>query len=83
MLLIAESPLLLSWCGFLFVFWSRIPLLIVGGLFVEGSSAVGCNFVAFMAEGELQSFYSAILIVFFFNFKNYNVVSISAIQQSD
>ena len=32
---------------------------------VDGCSAVVCNFVAFMREGELQSFYSAILIASF------------------
>ena len=51
-----------SWCGLHFVFWSRISFWKFPVLLVEGCSAFGCNFVVFMREVELQSFYSTILI---------------------
>ena len=43
-------------CSRIYLSWSFAVYL------VEGCSAAGCSFVAFMREGELQSFYSAILI---------------------
>ena len=56
-----------SWCGF-FIFWSRISFWKFPVHLVEGCSAFGYNFVVFMREGELQSFYSAIIIQLFFCF---------------
>ena len=52
-----------SWCGHPFVFWSRTSFWKFPGHLVEGCLAFGCNFVVFMRKGELQSFYSAILIL--------------------
>ena len=45
-----------------FVFWSRISFWKFPVHLVRCCSAFGCNFVVFMREAELQSFYSAILI---------------------
>ena len=60
----SHNPPLPSRCGLHFVFWSikSFCFLIASSLFVEGYSAVGCDFIAFIREGELQSFYSTILI---------------------
>lgn len=48
--------LLPSWCGLLFVFWSRISCWRFSVHLVEGCSAFDCNFVLFMREAELHSF---------------------------
>ena len=45
--------LLPSWCGLLFVFWSRKSFWKFPVHLIEGCSAFGCNFVVFMREGEL------------------------------
>ena len=50
---VITPPTILMWPPLCFC--SRISFLIVCSLF-------GCNLVAFMREGELQSFYSAVLI---------------------
>ena len=52
-----------SWCGLLFVFWSRISFWKFPAHLVEDCSTFGCNSVVFMKEIELQPFYSAILIL--------------------
>ena len=51
-----------SWCGFFFVFWSRMSFWKFPVHLIECCSAFGCSFVVFMRDIELQSFYSAILI---------------------
>ena len=51
-----------SWCGFFFVFWSRMSFWKFPVHLIKCCSAFGCNFVVFMRDIELQSFYSAILI---------------------
>ena len=40
-----------SWCGLLFVFWSRITFWKFPVHLFEGRSAFDCNFVVFMREG--------------------------------
>ena len=57
---ILKAPLLLSHCGF-FIFGCRLSFLVGLSLFVDGYSAVSCDFGVFMRGGELKSFYSAIL----------------------
>ena len=52
-----------SWCGVFFVFWSRLSFWKFPVHLVDGCSAFGCNFVVFMREVELKSFYSTILIM--------------------
>jgi len=52
-----------SWCGLLFVFWSRISFWTLPVHLVEGFPVYGRNFVVFMREVELQSFYSNISIL--------------------
>ena len=51
-----------SWCGLLFVFWSRISFFKFPVSLLEGCSTFGYNFVVFIREVELQP-YSAILIL--------------------
>ena len=51
-----------SWCGLLSVSSNRISFWMFTVHLVEGCLEFGCNFVIFVKEVELQSFYSAILI---------------------
>ena len=62
---ITNVPLLLSCCGFFLVFGCRISCLVGSSLFVDGCSAVSCDFGVFVRGGELKSFYSAILSLSF------------------
>ena len=55
-------PLLLSYCGFFFVFGCRISFVVGSSIFFfDGCSPVSCDFGIFVRRGELMSFYSAIL----------------------
>ena len=49
-LLISHNHPSYLWCGLLFVFWSGISFSMFPDYLVEGCSAFGCNFVAFMRE---------------------------------
>ena len=58
---IAIVPLVPSPCGFFFVFGCRVSFHSFQSVFVDGCSAVSCDFGVYVRRGELTSFYSAIL----------------------
>ena len=62
---IVKVALLLSHCGFFFVFGCKVSFFFVGSyLFFDGCSAVSCDFcVIFMRGGKFKSFYSMILSI--------------------
>ena len=57
---ITKVPLFPSHSSFFFVFGCRKSFLVFPSLFVNGCSAVSCDFGVFMREDELESFYSTI-----------------------
>ena len=57
---VAKAFLLPSCCGF-FVSEFEVSFLVSSSLFVNGCSAISCDFDVFMRGGELKSFYSTIL----------------------
>ena len=58
---IAIAPLLLSCCGFFVFFGCKVSFLVgFSNFFVDGFSAVSCDFGVFVRRGGLMSFYSAI-----------------------
>ena len=60
--LIMIVPLLPSHCGFSFVFVYRVSFSVGSSIFfVDGCSAVICDFGVSVRRGELTSLYSAIL----------------------
>ena len=52
---IVTAPFLPSCCG-VFVFGCRLSFWKGSSLFVDGCSAVGCDFAVFVRGGELKSF---------------------------
>ena len=61
--LAGRGLLILCNCPSYLLIWPPLSLLEFQVLLVEGRSVFGFNFVAFMWEVELQSFYSAIVIL--------------------
>ena len=66
---IADAPLLLSHCGFVFVSLCLCNLFLVGSrvFFVSGCSAVSCDFGIFV-KSEFTSFYSVLSLSCNFNY---------------